>query len=80
MVALFLLVDTCSGALVGRSRGRRDIGDMLGGFLTADDVTQMGYVASAIELMEDEVVDYFGDLTERQGAQDRILLELLTYF
>ena len=48
---------------------------MLGGFLTADDVTQMGYVASAIELMEDEVVDYFGDLTERQGAQDRILLE-----
>ena len=76
VVAMLVLVDTCSTALVGRvGRGKRDIGSMMSGFLAADDETQLGYLASGLDLMEEGIINYLGDISDRQEAQDRILLE-----
>ena len=36
---------------------------------------QMGYVGIGIQLIEEGIAEYLGGLTDRQGAQDRILLE-----
>ena len=79
VIAVLLLVDSCAGALVGRSSGRRggdgDLGDVVSGFLSADGDIPLGYVGIGIELIEEGIAEYLGGLTDRQGAQDRILLE-----
>ena len=70
---MLVLVDTCSTALVGRRK--RDIGSMMSGFLAADDETQLGYLAGGLDLVEEGIINYLGDISDRQEAQDRILLE-----
>merc|ERR1719499_2613057 len=48
---------------------------MMSGFLAADDVTQLGYLASGLDIIEEGIINYLGDISDRQVAQDRILLE-----
>ena len=55
--------------------GRGDLGEVVSGFLSTDGDIQMGYVGIGIQLIEEGIAEYLGGLTDRQGAQDRILLE-----
>ena len=79
VIAVLLLVDSCAGALVGRSSGRRggdgDLGDVVSGFLSEEADVGLGYVGIGIQLIEEGIAEYLGGLTDRHGAQDRILLE-----
>ena len=79
VIAVLLLVDSCAGALVDRSSGRRggdgDLGDVVSGFLSEEADVGLGYVGIGIQLIEEGIAEYLGGLTDRQGAQDRILLE-----
>ena len=70
VLALMLLVDSTTAALMG-PRNKRDIGEFVGEILEED----VNSVVGVIEEVEEGVVDYLTELTQRQGIQDRILLE-----
>ena len=50
------------------------MGELVSGFLSTDGDIQMGYVGIGIQLIEG-IAEYLGGLTDRHGAQDRILLK-----
>jgi hypothetical protein len=76
---VFLLVDSCSGALLDRSRRGVDgnLGNMVQHFLQYDDQTQLDYVRYGLDLLEDGVNGSMGELADQEDrgqAQDRIFL------
>ena len=79
MAIVFLLVDSCSGALLDRRRRGVDgnLGNMVQHFLQSDDQTQLNYVRYGLDLLEDGVngsLGELGDQVDRDQAQDRIFL------
>ena len=79
MAIVFLLVDSCSGALLDRRRRGVDgnLGNMVQHFLQSDDQTQLDYVRYGLDLLEDGVNGSLGELVDqvdRDLAQDRIFL------
>ena len=75
VLALMLLVQSVCGVLVDRQK--RDIGEVVGDLLAADDISHM---AAVFEEIEGGIIDYLDDLTRGQEAQDRILLENVQVF
>merc|ERR1712123_135164 len=76
LAVVFLLVDSCSGALLDRSKRRSngDFGNMVQHFLQSDDQAQLDYVRYGLDLLEDGVNGSLGDVVNRDQAQDRIFL------
>jgi len=76
LAVVFLLVDSCSGALLDRSRRQSngDFGNMVQHFLQSDDQAQLDYVRYGLDLLEDGVNGSLGELVNRDQAQDRIFL------
>jgi len=70
------LVDSCSGALLDRSKRQSngDFGNMVQHFLQSDDQAQLDYVRYGLDLLEDGVNGSLGELVNRDQAQDRIFL------
>merc|ERR1711892_1226527 len=76
LAVVFLLVDSCSGALLDRSKrqGNGDFGNMVQHFLQSDDQAQLDYVRYGLDLLGDGVNGSLGELVNRDQAQDRIFL------
>merc|ERR1711892_1150936 len=76
LAVVFLLVDSCSGALLDRSKrqGNGDFGNTVQHFLQSDDQAQLEYVRYGLDLLEDGVNGSLGELVNRDQAQDRIFL------
>merc|ERR1711892_962341 len=76
LAVVFLLVDSCSGALLDRSKRQDngDFGNMVQHFLHSDDQAQLDYVRYGLDLLEDGVNGSLGELVNRDQAQDRIFL------
>jgi len=75
VISIILLSDSCAGALLDRRRGRRgiedDLGNMVRVILDANDQTQVNYVRSGLQRLEEQLD---GSLGELDDAQDRIFL------
>merc|ERR1711892_1529442 len=76
LAVVFLLVDSCSGALLVRSKRQSngDFGNMVQHFLQSDDQAQLDYVRYGLDLLEDGGNGSLGELVNRDQAQDRIFL------
>merc|ERR1711892_735545 len=76
LAVVFLLVDSCSGALLDRSKRQSngDFGNMVQHFLQSDDQAQLDYVRYGLDLLGDGVNGSLGELVNRDQAQDRIFL------
>merc|ERR1712123_555001 len=74
LAVVFLLVDSCSGALLDRSKrqGNGDFGNMVQHFLQSDDQAQLDYVRYGLDLLEDGVNGSLGELSWSTGIRPRI--------